>query len=48
MTDKKRFQTQREEENQFFETSIEDLNVFTFSDNLNDQNLIKTANIDNL
>ena len=48
LTDKKRFQTQREEENQFFETSIEDLNVFTFSDNPIDQNLIKTANIDNL
>ena len=48
LTDQKHFQTQREEENQFFETSIEDLNVFTFSDNLNDQNLIKTANIDNL
>ena len=49
LPDKKGFQTQRNERNeesQFIETSIEDLNVFTFSDNLNDQYLMQTENID--
>ena len=47
-TEKKEFHTQRDDESPFLEGSIEDLKMFTFSDNINDQYLVQTANIDNL
>lgn len=45
---KKGLQTQRDDESLFLEGIIEDLNMFTFSDNFNEQTLLQTANLDNL
>jgi hypothetical protein len=47
-TEKKGLQTQRDDESLFLEGIIEDLNMFTFSDNFNEQTLLQTANLDNL
>ena len=47
-TEKKVSHTQRDDESPSLGGSIEDLKVFTFSDNINDQYLVQTANIDNL
>ena len=47
-TDKKMFQTQRAEDSLFNEGTIEDLNDFTFNDNINEQYLLENENIDDL
>ena len=49
LTEKKVCQTQRDDDSSFFEGTLEDLNVFTFSDNnINDQLLLENENIDNI
>ena len=47
-TEKKEFHTQRDDQSLFLGESIEDLKVFTFRYNINDQYLVQTDNIDNL
>ena len=48
LTEKKGFKNQRNDESSLFENSIEDSNIFSFSDTINEQYLIKTANLENL
>ena len=47
-TEKKGSQTQREDDSLSLEGSIEDLNMFTFNDNVNEQKLLQTANLEHL
>ena len=44
LTEKNTYQTQRDDDSSFYEGSIEDLNVFSFNENLNDQIILEKDN----
>jgi hypothetical protein len=48
LTEKNIYQTQRDDDSSFYEGSIEDLNIFSFNENLNDQIILEKDNINYL